>query len=196
MDETELMLVNARLAGDARPSAPLGTYILARHFVLLEAERETYRAAVPVSIVHPPIDSLPDERPGLQWKIPRPPLDLLTQRILPTFLTAARPAEGLHIEALANLIWNGICWSAHRPEQEATPASVRTTEPLPPGAVIQVHSHGRMKPFWSATDNADEQGFLIYVVVGLLGQGKPGALLRVGINGHWLPLRLNDVFAC
>jgi PRTRC genetic system protein A len=196
MDETGLTLVNARLAGDARPPAPLGTYILARHFVLLEAEREEYRAAVPVSIVHPPIDSLPDERPSLQWKVPRPPLELLTHSLLPSFLIAARPPEGPHTEALANLVWNGLCWSVHHPEQEATIASVHTADPLPPGAVVQVHSHGRMKPFWSPTDNADEQGFLIYVVVGCLGDEQPGVRLRVGINGHWLPLRLNHVFTC
>ena len=194
MAETGLALVNARLAGNDCPPAPLGTYVLARQFVLLEAERDEYQAAVLVSIVHPPIEGLPDERPALRWKIPRPHLELLTHRILPVFLVAARPAEGPRAEALANLIWDGLSWSVHYPEQDATVGTVRTSEPLPPGAVIQIHSHGCMKPFWSATDNADEQGFLIYIVVGCLDQETPAILLRVGINGCWLPLRLNDVF--
>jgi len=194
MAETGLTLVNARLAGEGAPPAPLGTYVLARHFILLEAERDEYRAAVPVSIVCPPIDGLPDDRPALVWKVPQPPLELLTHRILPAFLTAARPTDGPCAEALANLVWNGIYWSVHYPEQDASGGSVHTTEPLPPGAVVQLHSHGCMRPFWSPTDNADEQGFLIYIVVGRLGQQTPAILLRVGISGRWLRLRLNDVF--
>jgi PRTRC genetic system protein A len=194
MAEIGLALVNARLAGEVCPPAPLGTYVLARHFVLLEAERDEYQAAVPVSIVHPPIEGLPDECPALRWKIPRPPLELLTHRVLPVFLVAARPAQGPRAEALANLIWDGLTWSVDYPEQDATAASVHTREPLPPGAVIQIHSHGWMKPFWSATDNADEQGFLIYIVIGCLHEEEPAILLRVGINGSWLPLRLSDVF--
>lgn len=194
MDETRVNLVNARLSGDPQPPAPLGTYIVSRHFILLEAERDEFKATVPVSLIHPPIHPIPDERPGLQWKVPRPPLEMLTHQILPSFLITARSDGGSQAEALANLVWNGLNWSVDYPEQEATAASVHTTDPLPSGAVIQVHSHGRMKPFWSAADNADEQGFLIYVVVGCLEGGKTAVLLRVGINGHWLPLRLNDVF--
>jgi PRTRC genetic system protein A len=195
MDETRVKLVNARLSGDPRPPAALGTYVVARHFILLEAERDEFRAIVPVSLVHPPIELVPDERPGLEWKVPRPPLEILTHEILPSFLVSARPAASPQSEVLVNLVWNGFCWSVHYPEQEATAASVRTTDPLPPGAVVQMHSHGRMKPFWSATDNADEQGFLIYGVVGRVGDEGTAVLLRVGINGHWFPLRVHDVFA-
>ena len=35
--------------------------------------------------------------------------------------------------------------------------------------VAEVHSHGRARAFFSATDDADEQGLRIYEVAGRLG---------------------------
>jgi hypothetical protein len=194
MDGSPIALVNARLSGVEQAPAPLGTYILARHLILLEAEREEFRARVPVALVVPPILQLPDEPPGFGWKVPPPPIEMLTHQVLPFFVCARQEDSGKQTEALANLVWSGSSWSTHFPRQLAGPAGVQTSEPLPAGAVVQLHSHAQMKPFWSSTDNADEQGFLIYGVVGRIGAPAPQLLLRVGINGHWLPLRWNDVF--
>lgn len=194
MDGSPIALVNARLSGVEQAPAPLGTYILTRHLILLEAEREEFRARVPVALVVPPILQLPHEPPRFEWKVPPPPIETLTHQVLPFFVCASQEDSGKQTEALANLVWTGSGWRTHFPRQLASPAGVQTSEPLPAGAVVQLHSHARMKPFWSSTDNADEQGFLIYGVVGRIGSTAPQLLLRVGINGHWLPLRWNDVF--
>jgi hypothetical protein len=52
-----------------------------------------------------------------------------------------------------------------------------------------------MRPFWSATDKADERGFLVYCVVGGLGTPNARMLCRVGINGYWQDLEVRDVFS-
>ena len=62
------------------------------------------------------------------------------------------------------------------------------------GHVAEFHSHGRMRAFFSATDDRDEQGFRIYGVVGQVDQAAPRIALRVGIYGHFQELRLEDVF--
>jgi len=194
MDGSPIALVNARLSGVEQAPAALGTYILTRHLILLEAEREEFRARVPVALIAPPILRLPHEPPGFAWKVPPPPIETLTHQVLPFFVCASQEDSGQQTEALANLVWTGSSWRTHFPRQLASPAGVQTSEPLPAGAVVQLHSHARTKPFWSSTDNADEQGFLIYGVVGCIGATAPRLLLRVGINGHWFPLRWNDVF--
>ena len=196
MDATLTELVDARLAGVRQKPAPLGSYILSRYFIFLEAERQEFKARVPVSLVCPPMLYLPEERPLLEWKVPPPPIHLLNRQVLPFFLAPGCGDTAAHNEAMANLLWTGLDWQVHFPEQAATVAGVQTHEPLPPGAVVQIHSHGRMRSFWSATDNADEQGFLIYAVVGRIDTDTPTIQLRVGINGCWCPLRLNHVFTC
>jgi hypothetical protein len=54
-----------------------------------------------------------------------------------------------------------------------------------PSTVIEVHSHHRMGPFFSSTDDAEERaGFRIYAVIGTQ-PSRPSILVRVGIYGHF-----------
>jgi len=105
-------------------------------------------------------------------------------------------------------IWDAIVWAAHVgymsghevlltvrfdpsvgyrltvPRQVAGPAHVvyRPTS----DAILEIHSHGPHAADFSATDDADEQGFRLYGVVGLLGTERPEVALRVGAYGHFL----------
>ena len=78
------------------------------------------------------------------------------------------------------------------PPQEGTGSSL-SYEP-PPGVVAEFHSHGSHRAFFSATDDRDEQGFRIYGVVGRLDTPAPELTLRLGIYGHFAPLRWSQVF--
>jgi len=187
-------LVDARLAGDQEAPAPLGSYLLSCDQIFMEAERDEYFARIPIGMVFPPIDVIPSATFVLRWKVPKPNVSLLTNEVLPFFM-AAETQNGIRKEALANLIWDGEEWKVHFPNQKATPSRVETKDSLPEGAVIQIHSHGRLSPFWSLNiDDKDEKGFLIYGVVGDLGTEMVNMLLRVGINGHYHELRLGNVF--
>jgi len=78
------------------------------------------------------------------------------------------------------------------PTQERHTASVRFDRV--PNTVVDIHSHGLMGAFFSETDNIDEQGMSLYVVVGKLDEELPEALLRVGVYGYFKELVWEDVF--
>lgn len=74
------------------------------------------------------------------------------------------------------------------PEQEVSPVHVRYRPAQ--NTVFEIHSHGRMKAFFSSKDNDDEQGLAIYAVVGDLESAdqRPTLAMRVGVYGHWMDL--------
>jgi hypothetical protein len=64
----------------------------------------------------------------------------------------------------------------------------------PRDALLAIHSHGTFPARFSATDDADEQGFGLYGVVGRLGGERPEVALRVGVYGYFLPVPWEAVF--
>ena len=88
--------------------------------------------------------------------------------------------------------WDGDIYRLVVPPQEGTGSSL-TYQP-PSGVIAEFHSHGTHRAFFSATDDRDEQGFRIYGVVGRLDTLTPELALRVGIYGHFAPLRWSQVF--
>ena len=53
---------------------------------------------------------------------------------------------------------------------------------------IDLHTHGKLSAFWSATDNADDQGVKVCGVFGHLDRHQPSAAFRLAINGHFIAL--------
>jgi PRTRC genetic system protein A len=80
-----------------------------------------------------------------------------------------------------------------RPPQLAGPTRVVYRPPR--DALLQLHSHGAYPARFSRTDDADEQGFGLYCVVGRLGSEQPEVALRVGVYGYFLPVPWEAVFA-
>lgn len=80
-----------------------------------------------------------------------------------------------------------------RPTQQATASRVQARQPSPPDMILEIHSHGKMPAYWSATDNRDEQGACLYGVMGRL-DNRPQVRLRVGVYGYWQELSLTAVF--
>ena len=88
--------------------------------------------------------------------------------------------------------WDGDAYRLVVPPQEGTGSSLSYQPPS--GVIAEFHSHGSHSAFFSATDDRDEQGFRIYGVVGRLHHPLPELTLRVGIYGHFAPLRWSQVF--
>jgi hypothetical protein len=87
-------------------------------------------------------------------------------------------------------------WSVDAPLQTCTPASavpVDRNDPLGIKALIDLHSHALMEPFFSRTDNKDEQGFRIFAVIGRVNE-KPLILVRVGVYGNYWNIPAEMVF--
>ena len=96
------------------------------------------------------------------------------------------------IEQFLALTWQGeYRWA--NPVQEQSPGSV--VYETVPDAVLHIHSHVRgVLPYFSGTDNQDEQGFCIYAVAGDMQNLFPTVALRVGIYGYFLPVSNEEVF--
>lgn len=60
--------------------------------------------------------------------------------------------------------------------------------------VADIHTHGYLPAFFSGIDDADELGFRIFMVLGRLDTPKPEFCIRVGANGSFLPLSVDEIF--
>ena len=120
----------------------------------------------------------------------------LPGRLLDAVLGDARNARcrnrGLK-EALYHFHHDSARVRVLKPPQRATAASVVAAEGHTADIILDLHSHGNMRAFWSATDNSDEQGFRVYGVIGRLDT-KPEIRLRLGVYGYWFPLPVNMLF--
>ncbi len=63
----------------------------------------------------------------------------------------------------------------------------------PDSAILDLHSHGRLRAFFSSQDNRDETGLKIYCVVGEL-EDIPIVKLRIGVYGYFYTIPWSDVF--
>ena len=88
--------------------------------------------------------------------------------------------------------WDGRAYRLVLPPQTGDATSLRYRPPH--GVVAEFHSHGPAAARFSATDDRDEQGFRIYGVCGRLDAERPELNLRLGLYGHFAPLRWGQVF--
>lgn len=87
-------------------------------------------------------------------------------------------------------------WNVVAPRQICRPASVYPvdkSDPLGIKALIDLHSHALMEPFFSTTDNKDEQGFRIFAVIGRVNQ-QPQITVRVGVYGNYWNIPASTIF--
>ncbi|MFQ5401712.1 MAG: Mov34/MPN/PAD-1 family protein [Anaerolineae bacterium] len=164
-------------------------YVLAGNGVFVRAETRFFTALLPVTACT--VRGLPPLRPQFQLLVPRIPARLLDD-ILADAKRARRPDNGLN-EVLYQFHHHGRTVQVKKPAQQATDASVTTAVTDTASIICDLHSHGNMRAFFSQTDNADEQGARLYVVMGRL-DSEPEMRLRVGVYGYWLALPLTAVF--
>jgi PRTRC genetic system protein A len=148
------------------------------------------------------------QRPGLEALIP-----VLSGRIagLPTLIPRVNIARRVPAKLLlAALHWSqkafpnealfwfnlGQEWSVYMPAQRRGRGRVvplDANDPKGTSALLDLHSHARMSPFFSPADDRDEQGFRLYVVLGNLHRA-PILRVRVGIYSLFYDLPASTVF--
>lgn len=88
-------------------------------------------------------------------------------------------------------------WHLNRPAQVATAVSVRPVDDGPGStyerAIVELHSHHSMSADFSSQDDADEQGFRIYAVIGEIFS-EPKIRVRIGCFGYFLEIPASHVF--
>ena len=135
---------------------------------------------------------------GFQPALPKIPWALFEQAL--SFFRAVMERHG-GAEAYIQFFFNREegQYFAHVPEQFVSGGHVsfnRDAElELAHVLVLEAHSHNTMGAFFSGTDNADERGDRIFLVVGHLDCPHPQVLIRYGIAGHHGPLAVDDIFA-
>lgn len=128
--------------------------------------------------------------------VPMEPRLELPQGKVPGFLwlVALHTAERhLPDELYASIVWSDNGYHLEVPEQETTPGSIRYT-PVP-DTVVDIHSHGeKMGARFSATDDADDVGFRLSVVVGHLDRPINEVTARISVYGLKGPAYVEDIF--
>ncbi len=165
-------------------------YILAGNGLFVRAETRFFRVILPVGPAV--VRGLPLLAAQFQLRVPR-----LTARLLETILADARRArrpDGSLNEVLYQFHHHGQTVQVTKPPQRATGVSVLAAGDNAPTVFCDLHSHGAMAAFFSAADNADEQGARLYAVIGKVDT-TPEIRLRVGVYGYWQPLPVTAVFA-
>jgi PRTRC genetic system protein A len=129
-----------------------------------------------------------------EWQLPRVPAVFLE-----CILVKARQAALGDLEMLFHLHHSSE-WFLDVPEQEQAGASCRSLDDASTNrAQIELHSHHSMPAFFSGpasapnTDDHDEQGFRIYVVMGRVLEA-PELRVRVGVYSHFWQIPAEWVF--
>jgi PRTRC genetic system protein A len=165
-------------------------YVMAGNGVFLRAENRFVSAIVPVA--HCQIRGLPPLGRQIKLKVPRLPEQLLTAMV--NGAGGMRASTDQLQEALYHVHHTGRAACVLKPRQKASSSHVASYSGGEPGIILDLHSHGSMPAFWSATDNADEVGFRFYAVIGRLDK-KPEIRLRLGVYGYFLSLLITTLFA-
>jgi len=165
----------------------LYAYIMAGNGIFLYAKRDDLEVLIPISRVI--IAGLPSLEPFVN--LPHVPAALMHH-----ILQASR--ENLPNEILFwfNFDHDQRIWNVDAPLQVCRPASVCPVDkcdPLGTNALIDLHSHALMEPFFSPTDNKDEQGFRIFAVIGKVN-GSPKIRVRVGVYGNYWDIPAAMIF--
>jgi PRTRC genetic system protein A len=162
-------------------------FVMAGNGVFVRARRCGLEAMIPVSTCE--IRGLQPVKPYVHLEAGKIPL-ICTQAILSEFQSDL-PNE--------SLVWVRVedkKWKVIKPEQIANEYSVHPADPFDPAgaaALMDVHSHDTMEPFFSTDDDKDETGFRVFAVFGLLDT-EPSVMARLGIYGYYWRLDAGDVF--
>ena len=157
-------------------------YILAGNGLFIRAEGPLLSATICIASAQVRgLSALTEEVTLKKGKIPRHVYGLALA------VAAARP---YHERYLA-VTWEGE-YRLRQPWQDGDFAGVYY-ESLP-NTVLDIHSHGAMGAFFSSTDNTDEQGLRLYMVVGRLDTLTPEVLVRVGIYGYFALVEIDQIF--
>lgn len=117
---------------------------------------------------------------------------VLPIRLIDAFVEAGR--RGLPDEVAGVLIYGRATRSLRLALCEpmyASPGRIEYRRPTMASdetVAVDLHTHGRGLPFWSADDNRDDQGIKVAGVFGCLHQAKPLAEFRLVLNGRYKAL--------
>jgi PRTRC genetic system protein A len=170
---------------DPIQSCDLYQYVVAANGIFLRAERPDLHVMIWLASTRTPIRGLAQLSPYVRMNSEKVPARMTARMVE----LAYRSRDREILFYLETLPWRLIV-----PEQEASSVSVRPSNPYGGAdALIEVHSHYAMAPFFSSLDNRDERGFRIYAVLGNL-LSRPMIHIRVSVYGHFYAIPAGLIF--
>ncbi|HEY0005940.1 MAG TPA: Mov34/MPN/PAD-1 family protein [Pyrinomonadaceae bacterium] len=170
--------------------AQLFEFILAAGGVYVRGHRDLMAATFCIGYCE--VKGLPEVEEELRFDFERVPREHLEWMLM-----HARREALVDREILFHLCMEKDTWAVTIPPQKQ---SVASCEPLDDGpdsshtrALIDVHSHHRMRARFSSVDDAAEQGFRIYAVMGNVLK-EPEIRVRVGLYGYFWEIPASWVF--
>ena len=182
-------------------TGPLYEYVMAGNGLFLQARSRALQVTLPLAWAR--VQGLAHLMPTVRLAGGLVPRELLREMWRKSREAAGEPQRAVPPREILFYLLAGAtgCWQLVEPPQMQSGGSVRPLETGPGSAyaqaVIEVHSHHRHPPRFSAWDDDDEQGFRLYGVLGYLGRQdkRPTLRLRVGVYGHFCEIPASLAFA-
>lgn len=165
-------------------------YLFAGNGVFVRGQRPGLEVLIPVQRYDTPIRGLPNLSPIVNIDPFPIPKEILLSIWRQSYLARC---EGGWLEILFHLHCWGDRWQLRVPPQTQEQWQCQATE-LYHDAIAEFHSHGTGAARFSATDNAEEDGFRLYGIIGCLDTLQPEILLRIGLFGHFLVIPASLAF--
>ncbi len=166
-------------------------YLFAGNGVFVRASRPGLEVVMPVETYNQPIRGLPILKPQLKFNYPRIPKDILLSIWQQSCLATDDKKE--LIEMLFYIDYQQPYWRLCVPNQIQSRDRCQPTHSYHE-AGVELHSHGSMNAFFSTTDNAEEDGFRVYAVIGKLDTNHPEILVRIGVFGYFWTIEASQIF--
>lgn len=187
-------VVSAPLSGELNVPEKFGTrYIVARQHLLYELCTPWLYFRMPIARIGKGLATpFGDASPLIRFKCKPVPMEIWSE-----FMVQARNDSPNEAAALA--LWNvstGAWRLAMRKPKFVSANRIEYIEPEIADeevAVVDIHSHGLHKAFFSRQDDQDDAGGIkIAVVWGNVPDQRPGVAARLVCPGHFIPLRMTD----
>ncbi len=183
---------------DARNSSDYNRYILSGDGKVMTIKKSVFGEMIAEA---KNIPSIPVIEPQFTWSLPLIPNKMLRQ-IIGFFKSYC---ENKEYEVALRIYWDieKEKYVIEVPKQTvtATRIDLEYVEPEFKGAnvtryipVLEVHSHNVMRPFFSETDNEDEQSYCVYGVFGRLDREQIETTFRVKVGDDFVLVKMEQIF--
>jgi PRTRC genetic system protein A len=168
------------------PAGKSFVYYLAGNGVFKFAQNDLVKACIPVGYAH--VAGLPLLQARIHVKA-RLPVALLQAMLA----DARQQSWNAAREAMYHIYLDGERAVIQKPSQCGSSQHLAYQGGGDPRIICDVHSHHAMPAFFSPKDDADEQGFRFYAVMGHIFK-RPEVRLRLGMFGDVWPVPLRTLF--
>lgn len=143
------------------------------------------------------VSILPKVKAGFIPALPKIPYALLDE-IIAFFRSFVKEESAL--EAAAEIYWSFTDrkYYTYIPKQSVSRKSVEFSKPEIDSKkfqhVLEIHSHNKMRAFFSEIDDRDERATGLYMVIGRLDRFIPDIRLRMSVGGKFKNIDISDIF--